>query len=234
MAKVKMAGPDKIVVLNNEDYPSNSKRSKEAHPKPNPEPRPRRGQIASAKRIKKPLLKRFADTFLEGGTGHDIGNYIMHDVVIPAAKSTIADLVEGAIEMLLFNGEGGRSRHATRRGGRSYVAYNSMYAGSTRRDDGRPPVRRPHNVERATTGMSRNGVESIVLPSRQEAEIVLGELIELLNEYQVVTLSDLYDLTGLASDFTDNKYGWFELPECSTMRVRDGWALVLPRPVIVD
>ena len=231
-----MPNEDKIVVLSSDKYPGNSDRSKNPNAKPNPNPRPRRGQIATAKRIKKPFFTRFAETFLEPGTGQDVSNYIIHDVVIPAAKSTIVDLVEGAIEMVLFGGEGGgRSRHASRQGSRSFVSYNSMYEGSTRRGvTGRPPVRRPFNVDRGVPAISRAGIESIVLGSRQEAETVLGEMIELLSEYGTVSVADLYDLTGLSSEFTDNKYGWTDLQPCSTHRERNGWILELPRPVVLE
>lgn len=232
---------DKIVVLSAEKFPSNSKKSKDPNATPNSDPRPRRPKIATAKRIKQPFYKRFANTFIEGETGHDVLNYITYDVVIPAAKSTLADLVEGAIDMVLFGGERGggrgRNRNIVRSGGRSYMPYNSMYEGSTRgrRDDGRSAAaRRPFDVEPGRTAISRRGVESIVLGSRNEAEIVLGELVELVSEFGVASLADLYDLCGLSSEFTDNKYGWTDLPTCTTRRVREGWVLELPRPVIID
>lgn len=226
---------ERIIVLGEENYPPNSNRSKTANAGLDPNPRPRRAKIATAKRVKKPFIKRFSDTFVEGGTGSDVFKYILYDVIIPATKSTIADLVEGAIDMVLFGEEGGRrgGRRVLRDKGRSYVSYSDMYDGSTRRN-GRPPVRRPHNVEPAVTSMNRHGVENLVLNSRAEAEIVLGEMLELVNEYGVVSLADLYDLVGLTSDFTDNRYGWNDLPNCSVSRVRDGWALILPRPVVID
>lgn len=226
----------KIVVLGQEKYPSNSYKSKTPEEGGAAE-RPKAKRVAVARRVKKPFLKRFSDTFLEGGTGKDVMDYIIHDVVIPATKSTVADLVEGAIDMVLFGEEGGR-RGRRRSGvirdrGRSYVSYADMYEGSTR--GGRPPVRRPHDVEPARAVIDRRGVESIILGSRAEAELVLGELVEMMNEYQVVSLADLYDMVGLSSEYTDTKYGWYEFESvCRTIRTREGWALDLPRPVTIE
>ena len=230
----------KIIVLGAEKYPSNSYKSKSPDEGSVVE-RPKAKKVAVARRVKKPFLKRFSDTFLEGGTGKDVVDYIVHDVIIPASKSTVADLIEGAIDMVLFGEEGGR--RGRRRGsgvvrdrGRSYVSYSDMYEGSTRTGrDGRPPVRRPHDVEPARATLDRRGVESISLGSRAEAELVLGELVEMMNEYQVVSLADLYEMVGFSSSFPDTKYGWYEFESvCRTERTRDGWALVLPRPVAIE
>lgn len=225
---------ESLVLLNKNQLPGNSRKSKEGAKEgckvdPNrPKPKP----VVTATRVKKPFIKRFTSAFMDGSsTNNEVVNYIVHDVVIPAAKSTIADLVEGAIEMVLFGGEGGgRSRHAVRSKGRSYVSYSDMY--DNRR--GRPNVaRRPHNVEPALV-RTRHDFSDIILGSRQEGEIVLSEMVELLESYGVVTVSDFYDLVGLTSDYTDQKYGWFDLPNISTVRVRNGWALELPRPKIVE
>ena len=50
----------------------------------------------------------------------------------------------------------------------------------------------------------------------------------------MATIGDLYDLVGMTGDFTDNKWGWDNLSRASTTRVRDGYILVLPRPVVID
>ena len=222
--------PEKIV-LRNEEYPSNSLGAKKAA---QPVERVKKKKVASARkvRVRKSLLRRLKDSFKEGEPGHEVSNYVMYDVVIPAAKTTIADLIEGAIEMLLFGGEA-RSRGVVRNRGRSYVSYADMYSGNTIRSRGaRPPVHRPHNVERASR--MRHDFTGVVMGSRAEAEIVMAEMVELVDTYGVASVSDLYDLVGLSSEYTDNKYGWSDLTGISTMRVRDGWTVELPRPGIIE
>jgi hypothetical protein len=220
--------PEKIV-LRKEEFPSNSLGTKKCDA---PVERVKKKKVASARKVRKSLLRRLKDSFKEGEPGHEVSNYVMHDVVIPAAKTTIADLVEGAIEMVLFGGDA-RTRHVVRNKGRSYVSYSDMYSGGTVRGrGGRPETRRPHNVERATR--MRHDFSGVVLGSRAEAEIVMGEMVDLIEQYGVASVSDLYDLVGLSSEYTDNKFGWFDLTGISTMRVRDGWSLELPRPGIIE
>lgn len=216
------------IILSREKYPGNSLKDRPETEEDTP--RVKRPKVASAKRVKKSFFKRFSDSFLEGETGHDVMTYVVHDVVIPATKSTIADLVEGAIEMMLFGGDR-RGRNVSRNRGRSYVSYNDMYDRG-RSGSSRGSVRRPHNVEPASR--VRHDFSGVILTSRGEAEIVLTELVDLVTEYGVASVSDLYDLVGLQSEFTDNKYGWFDLDGISTARVRDGWALELPRPRVIE
>ena len=72
--------------------------------------------------------------------------------------------------------------------------------------------------------------QDIVLASRSDAEAVLTQLRSLLNDYGVVTVSDLYDLVGVTSNFTDNKFGWTDLKTAVIKGVRTGYLLDLPIP----
>jgi hypothetical protein len=217
--------PDKII-LSREQYPGNSLSSrKQLKGDEEVDTRVKRKKVVSGKRVKKSFGKRLASTFNEGEAGSEVVSYIMHDVVIPAAKATFADLVEGAIEMLLFGGE--RNSRVRRHGGRSYVSYSDMYNKNTGRRD---TSRRGGDLR----ARNRHDFSSIVLSSRQEAELVLTELATTIEEYDVVSVADLYDIVGIDAEFTDAKYGWVEFDGMSTKRVREGWVLDLPRPRVID
>lgn len=169
---------------------------------------------------KKPLSKRFAETFL-GTDREDVMTYIIHDVVIPAAKSTISDVITGGIEMLLF-GETRGSR--TRRDkGKSYVSYSGYY------NNPRKEASAAESRKRA-----RHNFDDIILESRGEAEEVLSVLVDNIDIYGMSTVADLYDLVGITSNFTDNKYGWTNLASATVSRVRDGYLISLPKPVVLD
>jgi len=228
-----MAHEDKII-LSSTEFPGNS-RKKTTVEKAEAVPREKRTKVASARRVRRSLLKRVSRTFEEGEPGREVINYVLYDVVIPAAKSTLADLVEGTIEMVLFGGDS-RNPRVRRSGGRSYVSYADAYkAGGSRSPGGiRHGARRPHDVEPATRRRGRQDISDIVLGSRPEAEKVLEELAEIVQEYGVASVADLYDLVGLDSEYTDQKFGWLDLEGISTMRGRDGWELVLPNPRIID
>lgn len=172
-------------------------------------------------RRKKSLGKRFVETFI----GEDIDSvfgYILHDVLIPAAKATLSDMVQGGIEMLLF---GERKGSRTRRDqGKSYVSYNNCSSQNRReeRRDINPRNRARHNFD------------DIELPSRGEAEEVLSHLVDLTIDYGQASVSDLYDLVGITGNFTDNKYGWTDLGSASISRSRSGYLLNLPKPILLD
>lgn len=76
--------------------------------------------------------------------------------------------------------------------------------------------------------------DEILLETRAEAEEVLAKLGDMINRYDSVSLSDLYQLVGLTPTYTDEKWGWTNLEEASYSRVRNGgqpvYLLNLPRP----
>lgn len=171
---------------------------------------------------KKSLGKRMTETFL-GDDISSVTSYVIHDVLIPAAKATLSDIVSGGIEMLLF-GETKGSR--TRRDkGKSYVSYSNYYKND--RDDRRSRVDTSRN-------RARHNFDDIILESRGEAEEVLSHLVDLTEDYGMASVADLYELVGITSNFTDNKYGWTNLSSASVSRVRDGYLIDLPKTVCLD
>jgi hypothetical protein len=69
----------------------------------------------------------------------------------------------------------------------------------------------------------------IIIATRGEAEDVLDRMRDLINEYQVATVSDFFDLVGLTGEFTDDKWGWYDLRSATIRPVRGGYMFVLPR-----
>ena len=193
--------------------------------KPNEEPEKKRvakvtqGKVAKRK---EPLLYRI----FGGETAAEIGNYILWDVIIPAAKTTFSDLVNGAIDMAFYGDQGSpkRSSRIRRGGSRSYVSYNSIYDGSRKS----APSRR----ERRTK--DRHAFSDIVFANRGDAEEVLGTLVELVDVYEVVTVEDFYDACGLPSEYTDGKWGWESLERAQIRPIRGGYFIDFPRAEVID
>ena len=52
---------------------------------------------------------------------------------------------------------------------------------------------------------------------------------ELIDQYGMVSVGDLYDLVGVTGQYTDNNYGWTDLRTASVVRTRDGYMIKLPR-----
>ena len=197
------------------EYPSNSEKSKHIEVDPIREKKVDQIVKSPVIRQKKSLGQKFSEAFL-GDDTRSVGDYILHDVLIPAAKATLSDMVGGGIEMLLFGERRSRGSTIYRDRDRSYVPYNKL---SRSRDD-REPIR---------INRSRSDLDEIIIESRGEAEEVLDNLVELIKEYNVVSVADYYDMVGIESNFTDNKYGWTNLRDATVERGRRGYYIRLPR-----
>lgn len=210
------------------EFPSNSRRQTESTGN-KPEPK-KIEQIATGDvvRRKKPLGRRFSETFV-GGDAKSAGAYVLFDVLLPAAKDMVADAMSMGVEKMLF----GEARSTSRRGGtrsstNSYVSYN-RYAPTnptTRREE---PRANPSRRARAS-----HDFDEIILATRVEAEEVVDRLFDLVSRYESATVSDLYELVGVAGTFTDEKWGWTDIRGAGVSRVRNGYLLDLPKPEPLD
>lgn len=216
MAHVDLPTPDA--------YPGNSDKKRMNKQE---EPKKEIKKVASATKRKKSMTKKFKEAFIgDDGDNQSVADYILYDVLVPAAKNTISDMVTGGIEMLLYGERRGSSR-MNRDRGRSYVNYSGY---STRRDDDR--VRNNSRVRRSARDRVYN--DDIVVPTRGEAEQIIDSLLDIIDQYGSASIADLYSLTGIDSDFTDNSYGWTNLSTASVSRTRDGYILNLPRAYPID
>ncbi len=175
-----------------------------------------------AVRKKKSLGRRFLDIFLAEDVG-DVKSYLLYDVLVPAIKENIADAINGAIGMIFF-GEVSRRMSGRNNGNKnnSRVNYGGYFNGGNDRRE-----RMPRSYREETNGRSR--ADDIVIASRADAEQVLDEMYELLDQYKQVTVADFYDMVGISSEFTDHKFGWTDLRGARVTRVRDGYRIELPR-----
>jgi len=71
------------------------------------------------------------------------------------------------------------------------------------------------------------------LPSREDAEEVLQQMYDILDQYNVVTVSEFLELVGLPDEYTDRNYGWTSSREFQVRRVRDGYVIDLPEPRVL-
>lgn len=181
----------------------------------------------AAVRRKQPLGRRFMHTFF-GGTAKSAAQYVMMEVLLPAAKDAVADAFSQGVERMLF----GEVRSASRRGifrapsgPTNFTPYNRM--------SGTPAIRAEQRYEsRALSPQARatHNFDEILLATRPEALAVLQRLEQLIIQYGNCSVADLYAITEISSDYTDNKYGWTSLHGADVIRVRGGYLLDLPRP----
>jgi len=215
------------------EFPSNSKASKEeVHEK-------KVKKVITGKVItkKKSLSTKFAEIVMgEGSDMHSVMGYVINDVLLPAAKNTISDMVSGGVEMLFFgttNGKRNRSSGGRDRSRTSYTSYSSgSYRESERdRDRDRNRDRESDRDRDRNRNRAKHNFDDIILETRGEAEEVIDSLLELVSQYGVASVSDFYAMVDMTSNFTENDYGWDNLNTDNTYVIRDrqGFIIHLPR-----
>ena len=197
-----------------DEFKSNSHRSKAAQPEEAETEKKVEKVVTGAVSIrKKSGFRELTEDFLTKDV-NSVKNYVLLDVLIPAVKKAISDIVTNGIDMLLYGESGGK-----RTGGiASKVSYRNYY--DQRRD------REDSTVQRARTGYR---YDEVVFDTRGDAESVLMRMEEIIDEYGMVAVADLYDLADIKGNHTDYKYGWTDLRTANPVRVRDGFVLQLPK-----
>ena len=193
-----------------EEFKPNSHKSKELAPVP--EKKVEKIVKGTVKSKKKNGIDKLKDNFISEDAAN-IKTYVVMDVLIPAVKKAICDIVKNGVDMILY-GESGRSNRRPS----EYVSYDRRYL-----DRGDP---RFYKADRARIGYS---YDDIILETRGEAEDVLARMDELIELYGMVSVADLYDLVGITGNYTDNKYGWTNIRNAEPVHVRDGYMLRLPK-----
>lgn len=206
-------------------YPGNSHKARQEKKEPKQLTKITTGKVATRK---KSLYKRFMDTFVVDDISNVV-HYIIHDVLVPAAKSTVADMVQGGTDMILFPGRGNSGSRGRREQGRSYVSYDRNRNTNQRnqRDD------RSRDI--SPKNRARHNFDELIIDSRAEADEVISTLVDLTLDYDQATVSDLYALVGTPHTSTDTRWGWTDLSSASASPLRGGgYVLNLPKPIFLD
>lgn len=204
------------------DYKSNSHKSKEkAATNSEKEKKVEKVITGTAKTKKKSGATKFADIFISEDVDN-VKSYILLDVFIPAVKNIVSDVITNTIDMLFYGESGRRGRTSTA----SKISYNNSYRSYYDQRDSRGRDR-DYGYSRTRTGYS---YDEIILDNYGEADDVLDRMSEIIKEYGVVSVGDLYDLVGITGRYTDNSYGWDDIRSARIERVRGGGYLIkLPK-----
>ncbi|MBQ9014468.1 MAG: hypothetical protein IJ094_13125 [Bacilli bacterium] len=191
------------------EYPSNSNKSKINELGIEGE---KNKKIISGKVVeKKSISKEVSNSFLNAG------EYVLKEILIPAIKNTLSDIVQNTLDIILFGEARGGRRN--RRDNNTYISYSSI----------------SNDMDRRSNVYSyRNKImDDIILESRADAEDVIDNLIDYIDKYGTTTIADLYELIGKRTEYTDNDWGWKDLSTARVRPVREGYLLELPRPISV-
>lgn len=200
-----------------EEYTPNSRKFKEEEKKQ--DKKIEKVVTNPVKARKKNELQKVADIFIsEDAT--NVKSYIFMDVIVPAVKNLIEDIIVDSTHMIFRGGTGRKTRSSESR-----TSYRSFYDRDRDRDRDR------YRETRFRTGYD---YEEYTIESRGEAEDVLSRMDDLMATYGVVSVADFYELVGVRCNYTDNKYGWTNIRNANVVRVRDGYVIKLPKAMPLD
>ena len=215
-----------------DEFPSNSQRPPAKEVSAEKE-KPKLEPVTTGKVTirKKPLGRRFLDTFLQGNPG-GAAQYVLMDVIVPAVRDVVTDAISQGLEKLIYGDARSSSRRTGQRpgGGVGHISYN-RYATSTPawkkdREDPRPTLSRQ--------ARAAHNFDEIVLETRVEVLAVLDAMAEQITKYGQVSVGTMYDLCNYTASFTDEKWGWSDLSDAQPRRVTGGYLLDMPKPEQLD
>lgn len=178
----------------------------------------------NAKRRRKPLGKSFRETFVQGDA-KSAGSYVAQTVIVPMIRDLMYEAGQSLMQKMIF-GDTRQRGHAPQTGGIfGRVDYTSV----------NNPTRAQQQATTSKSARARHSFDELVLDSRQGAEEVINRLMDILSQYEVVSVADLYTLVGFDAAHTDFKWGWTDLRGAGVSRTRTGgYLLDLPQPKALD
>lgn len=205
------------------DYRSNSIKSRSNNVEATEAPPKKVEAVVTTSNVKeKSGFQKFFNRFISEDVD-DIGDYILTNVLIPAGKKLIVDVVEGLVY------PGGR------RGDRSSSGPNIVSFRNYRAESEKKASTRPSNYSRSVLEYDDIWFESDENESsRYKAEKVLNKMYELVENYGLVSIADYYQLCGKHQyPFTYDNYGWYDLRNAEILPYGGGHYIKLPKVVSI-
>lgn len=201
-----------------EDYKPNSHRFKEQQ-KEQEEKKVAKVIDGNARLRKKSGASKLADILVAEDI-NTVKNSLFSDILVPALKKVISDVVTNGIDMILY-GSTGASRP---KGPGSTISYSKYY------EQPKARTTRSHPVSLATYNY-----DEVEIQTRAKAETVLMQMDEIVDTYGFVKVADLYELAGISGNYTGYNYGWDNIRSASVVRLPNGWYTIkLPRAKPID
>jgi hypothetical protein len=221
-----------------QDYQSNSNKAKaekekEAKAAPPAEKNLEKVIIGEAVVQKKSLGRKAKDLIMDAdikGVIKEAARHMLADVLLPSAKNTAYDMWTDFGKRTLYRGNGPGPRSILDpRGLVQRITYNTGVQRSVGyQNDPRetraiaPPIAAPRQA--------RSDVESVIVGSKEEAEIVMEKMTDVLEAYEVVSVHDLKELLGYPRSHVDQKWGWISISDATIHQDRNGWIIEFSAP----
>lgn len=188
--------------------------------KPDPDKKEiRRVVTGKVRRKPKSAGRKLEEAFIQEKP-ESVGSYLLWDVLIPAIKDTVSEMIKRGIDAILYGNN--KPSNVVRKNGRSYTRYDKA------------SYEEPRGRRGSLNRRAVNRFDDLIFDSRVEAEEILSEMVSLLDEYDIVTVADFYEIVGEESNYMDNDYGWYDLRRATVEHTRDGFVLNLPKARRID
>lgn len=189
-----------------------------SHEKP-----PKRAEKVVTKEVtvkKESFGKKIFDIFIaEDWTA--VKDYVIYEKFLPYLKDSLRDSLISGVDMIFGGGGQVRPRSSSTNSKTSYQSYYDK--------NSKTPSKKPSGFQ------GRHGVDELIFEDRYEAEMVLKKMIEILEQYDHVTVADYYEFADVPSDYTDYDWGWKSLETAQTVRLTSGeYTIKLPRVIHID
>lgn len=190
-----------------------------------PEKREKLKPVISQKDLaKKGLFQRCSDTFLSDDPS-SLGSYFVKEMLIPKGKQLLLDALQYAFFHEIDD-------HLDRIDGRrdygSYY-YNGRGGGSSRRRDQNLNYRREDREERASVDY-----RNIKTQRLKDAESIVDAMRDRIDAAGEVSISELFDLVDLPSNYTDTKWGWTNERDIGVRKVRGAYLIDVTEAKYLD
>ena len=143
-----------------------------------------------------------------------VKDHILKVVAVPKLQDFFADLMIATINMIFHGDDRPRNNYSGSYAQPNRVSYNQY-------------SERNNNQARPAAAIN---YQDVIFSSRGDAEEVLSQMIDAISTYNCVSVADFYDLVGMTSNYTDNKYGWYDMRSAYVQAVNGGYIIRLPKP----
>lgn len=200
-----------------EEYKTNSHKSKEVA-KQHAIEKVVSGRVR-VKRQRKGNLEKAAEIF----TGQDLNSvkeHLIKDVLFPNIQKLLYDTITNGADTIIYGGKGKNKRSDGTR-----VSYWRSYDSGSGSNNETPTY----------SGRGIYNFENLLFEKKQDAEAVLDSMQEIIDQFGVVSVADLYDLADVTIDNTTaSNYGWKSIASAKSVATPDGWILSLSKPIYLN
>lgn len=200
-----------------EEYKSNSHKSKEVA-KQHAIEKVVSGKVR-VKRQRKGNLEKAAEIF----TGQDLNSvkeHLIKNVLFPNIQKLLYDTITNGADTIIYGGKGKNKRSDGTR-----VPYWRSYDSESGSNNEKPTY----------SGRGIYNFENLLFEKKQDAEAVLDSMQEIIDQFGVVSVADLYDLADVTIDNTTaSNYGWKSIASAKSVATPDGWILSLSKPIYLN